>query len=82
MEETAALKRELDEDDRSLIRAVFEEAVVPKLRKHHARIGSLGCGFAGAAYRNWMLHFRSSGDDFEILELEYDEEGGGLDLDL
>ncbi len=82
MNDTATPKRELDEDDRARIQAVFEETVVPKLRRHHARIGSLGCGFAGAVYENWMLHFRSAGNDFEILEYEYDEGGGGLDLDL
>lgn len=74
--------RELDEDDRAHIAAVFEEVIVPKLKLYQARIGSLGCGFAGDAYKRWVLHFRPSGDDYEITELEYDEDGKGLDLDF
>lgn len=74
--------RELDEEDRARIAAVFEEKIVPKLKLYQARIGSLGCGFAGEAYSHWVLHFRPSGNDFEITELEYDEDGHGLDLDF
>ncbi|MGD8388681.1 MAG: hypothetical protein PVG49_16160 [Desulfobacteraceae bacterium] len=55
---------------------------MPKLKLYQARIGSLGCGFAGEAYARWVVHFRPSGDDYEITELEYDEDGNGLDLDF
>jgi hypothetical protein len=72
----------LGEDDRAHIVTVFEEKIVPKLKLYQARIGSLGCGFAGEAYARWVVHFRPSGDDYEITELEYDEDGNGLDLDF
>lgn len=74
--------KELDEEDRAHIAEVFEAEIVPKLKKYHARIGSLGCGFAGEAYVRWVLRFRSSGNDFEIIELEYDEDGDGSELDF
>ena len=73
---------ELSEEDRAHIVAVFEEKIVPKLQLYQARIGSLGCGFAGEAYSHWVLHFRPSGNDFEITELEHDKDGNGLDLDF
>lgn len=80
--DTSVRKRELDEDDLAVIRDVFEEKIVPKLRRHHARIGALSCEFAGPAYAGWMLRFRSTGDDFEIIDYEYDQDVGALDLDL
>jgi hypothetical protein len=73
---------ELEEDDLLHIATVFEEEIVPKLRRHHARVGTLSCGFAGRDYDRWTLRFRSAGDGFEITEVAYDECGGGLDLDL
>lgn len=73
---------ELDEDARAQIREVFEEELVPKLQSHNARIGTLSCDFAGDAYADWMIHFRSSGRGFEITEYEYDPDGDSLDLDL
>jgi hypothetical protein len=82
IDETTVNQRELDQDDLLHIGAVFEEEIVPKLRRHHARIGTLNCGFAGPAYSHWTLHFRSAGDGFEITGIEYDEDGDGLDLDL
>ena len=81
-DETTVHEPELDQDDRLHIATVFEEEMVPKLRRHHARIGALNCGFAGPGYADWLLRFRSAGDGFEIAGIELDECGGGLDLDL
>ncbi len=71
---------ELSDEDRLFIREVFEERVVPRLRSYHARTGSLGCGFAGPGYADWVACFRSSGDGYEITDLEYDPDARGLDL--
>lgn len=76
------LKYELDDDERFHIAFIFSEEVVPKLRKLHARQGTLSCDFAGERFRNWNIHFRSAGRDFEILDFEYDEESCDLGLDL
>jgi len=73
-------KHELDAEDRDLISRIFEERISPRLKLYHARTGALGCGFAGDAYANWVLHFRSVSDDFEITEFEYDEEARNVDL--
>ena len=73
---------ELGEDDREHIRAVFHEEVVPRLARLDARLGNVNCVFAGEAYRNWAVRFRSVGSDFEIVEFERDEGGEALDLDL
>ena len=74
--------RELSDDDQEHIRAVFHEEVVPKLVKLDARLGSLSCEFAGKQFRNWTIQFKSVGDDFEIVDFEYDEDGAGIELDL
>jgi hypothetical protein len=42
----------------------------------------VGCGFAGPRFSHWQIHFRSRGDDFDIVDFEYDEEGCDIDLDL
>lgn len=73
---------ELSGEDQEQIRAVFHEEVVPKLMKLSARLGSLSCEFAGEQFRNWTIQFKSVGDDFEIVDFEYDEDGAGIDLDL
>ena len=73
---------ELDEEDKAHIADIFLEEIVPKLRKHDARLGNLSCGFAGEQYRYWTLQFKSVRSDFEIVEFTYDEEGDGIDLDL
>jgi hypothetical protein len=73
---------ELSDEDQEQIRAVFHEEVVPKLVKLGARLGSLSCEFAGEPFRNWTIQFKSVGDDFEIVDFEYDEDGAGIDLDL
>lgn len=73
---------ELSDEDKHRIIESFHEEVVPKLRKLHARLGTLSCEFAGERYRNWVVQFRSAGSDFEIQEFEYDEDAGDLDLDL
>ncbi|MBN1102054.1 MAG: hypothetical protein JXL84_01430 [Deltaproteobacteria bacterium] len=72
----------LTDEDRTLLRELFESEVAPKLGRLQARLGNIGCEFAGPRYRNWQIHFRSRGDDFEIVDFEYDEEGCGIDLDL
>ena len=64
------------------IREIFTEEITPKLRKLHARLGTLNCDFAGEQYRYWTIRFESAGDDFHIVEFEYDEEGVGVDLDI
>ena len=73
---------ELTEDEQDRIREVFLEEIVPKLARLQARNGVVGCEFAGPQYENWQVQFRSSGDGFEIVDFEYDEEGGGFDLEL
>jgi len=77
-----AMKDELTDEDKSHIQHLFSEEIVPKLRKLGARLGTISCEFAGPQYANWMIQFRSRGDDFEIVEFEYDEMGAGIDLDL
>jgi hypothetical protein len=72
---------ELDDDDRVYITGIFFEVVVAKLKKMDARIGTLNCDFAGEQYRNWNIHFKSTGSDFEIVDFEYDEDSYGFSLD-
>jgi hypothetical protein len=72
---------ELDDDDRIRITDIFLEEVVAKLKKMDARIGTLNCDFAGEQYRNWNIHFKSTGSDFEIVDFEYDEDSYGFSLD-
>ena len=80
MENIEDLKIHIDENDKTLITEVFTEKMIPKLRFLNARIGTLNCEFAGKKYSNWILHFRSSGDDFKIVEFEYDPDTSVLDL--
>lgn len=79
---SAGMMPELKDEEKDHIRMVFFTDVAPKLAKLHARIGTIGCEFAGAQYRDWMLQFNSRGSDFEILSFDYDEDAGSLDLDL
>ena len=74
--------QELSDEDQTLIRTLFHEEVVPKLLKLDARLGSLSCEFAGEQFRHWTVQFKSVGNDLEIVEFEYDEDGAGIDLDL
>ncbi|MBI4775580.1 MAG: hypothetical protein HY788_15670 [Deltaproteobacteria bacterium] len=76
------LKPELTEEDKALINEVFFEDVVPKLQDLDARTGVLNCEFAGDAYRNWTITFKSRGSGFDIVEFEYDEESRGIALDF
>lgn len=76
------LPRELRDEDLHHTRAAFHERLVPKLIKLDARIGTLSCEFAGKQYKNWTIQFRSVGSDFEIVDFEYDEGAGNIDLDL
>ena len=50
--------------------------------KLHARNGVVGCEFAGSRFSHWQIQFKSRGEDFDIVDFEYDEDGCGIDLDL
>jgi hypothetical protein len=73
---------ELTEEERMFIAGVFLERVVEKLQRMHARHGIVSCEFAGERYKQWTLRFAPRGDDFEIVDFEYDEDAEGIDLDL
>ena len=73
-------KRELSDEDRMHIAAVFQEEMVPRLALMDARIGNIGCSFAGDAYKHWILQFRSVKSGFEVVDFEYDEDARPLDL--
>jgi hypothetical protein len=73
---------QLDEEDQEYIRDLFYREIVPKLIKLHARNGMVGCEFAGPRFSQWQIQFRSRGQDFDIVDFEYDEEGCSIDLDL
>ena len=76
------LLTELDDADRAYITDLFYREIVPKLKRLGARLGTVNCGFAGRQYINWVIHFRSAGSGFDIVDFGYDEEGAGTDLDL
>lgn len=78
----ASAGKEISEDDKFQIRAAFSEIVVPRLRRLDARTGALNCEFAGSEFKNWIVHFRSSGADFVITEFEYDETSVHVELEL
>ncbi len=77
-----AMKDGLTDEEKSEIQRIFSEEIVPKLKKLDARLGTISCEFAGPQYAKWMIQFRSRGDEFEIVDFEYDEMGAGIDLDL
>jgi hypothetical protein len=81
-EDQISLHDELSDEDKDIIRRVFHAEVVPKLLKLDGRLGTISCEFAGEEYKNWSVQFKSVGDDFEIVDFEYDEEGEGIDLDV
>jgi hypothetical protein len=81
-EDLANTVHELSDNDQTHIRTLFHEKVEPKLMKLGARLGTLSCGFAGERFKNWAVRFRSVGNDLEIVEFEYDEDCGELDLDV
>jgi len=72
----------LDDDEKEHVRDLFYRDIVPKLVRHHARNGVVGCDFAGPRFSSWQIRFKSKGKDIEIVDFEYDETGGGIDLDL
>ena len=76
------MERELGDEEKEAIREAFSTHVVPKLARLHARNGVISCAFASPQYKNWQIHFKSVGSDFDIVEFEYDEEADGMDLDL
>ena len=75
-------KFELDDEEKALLCELFFEEIAPKLTRLHARKGTLSCEFAGIQYRPWTIQFESKGSGFEILGFEYDEDAGGIELDL
>ena len=72
----------LTDEDKIEIQEIFFDKILPKLKKLDARLGTISCDFAGPQYANWMIQFRSRGEEFEIVDFEYDEMGAGIDLDL
>jgi hypothetical protein len=78
----SAMKDQLTDEEKSEIQEFFYEEIVPKLKKLNARLGTIGCEFAGPQYAKWMIQFRSRGEDFEIVDFEWDETGAGIDLDV
>lgn len=72
----------LSPEDEAHIQALFQEHLVPKLKRLGARVGVLSCDFAGKGWRNWALRFASSGTEFHIVEIEYDPDASPLELDL
>ena len=77
-----AMNAELTDEEKIEIQEIFSVEIVPKLKKLSARLGTISCGFAGPQYESWMIQFRSRGEDFEIVDFEYDEEGAEIDLDV
>ena len=77
-----AIKAELTDEEKLEIQEIFSEEIVPKLKKLDARLGTISCEFAGPQYANWMIQFRSRGEEFEIVDFEYDEGVAAIDLDL
>ena len=76
------MKDRLTDEEKSEIQEIFSEEIVPKLKKLDARRGTISCEFAGPQYANWMIQFRSRGQEFEIVDFEYDENAAGIDLDV
>ncbi|MBW1730470.1 MAG: hypothetical protein JRH08_02895 [Deltaproteobacteria bacterium] len=73
---------ELDEEEKAFISDVFFEKMAPKLKKLNARIGAIPCDFAGNKYKNWLIHFRSSGNGFEVVDFEYDPDARPIDYPI
>ena len=73
---------ELDEEEKAFISDLFFEKMAPKLKKLNARIGAIPCDFAGNKYKNWLIHFRSLGDGFEVVDFEYDQEARPIDYPI
>ena len=73
---------ELSEEEKAGITDIFFEEIAPKLKKMHARIGTLSCAFAGKAFENWMIHFKEAGGGFDVVDFEYDRDARSLDLDI
>jgi hypothetical protein len=76
------LQPSLSEEEEWIIRELFHDKIVPKLQSLQARVGTLSCAFAGDHYATWVLHFKSSGSDFIIVDLEHDPDACAIDLDL
>ena len=77
---TIGPEHHLSENDRMHILQVFEEDVVPRLRRMDAKIGNLNCDFAGDKYKNWVLEFKTNRSGFEIVDFEYDEHSRKVQL--
>lgn len=72
--------KELTDDEKMHIREVFEEDVVPRLMRMHARNGNINCAFAGEQFENWVIRFKSTRYGFDITDFEYDEDARAIDL--
>ena len=72
----------LSDDGKEHIMSVFHEEIVPKLQRLQARTGILSCAFAGTEFESWTVRFISRGSGFAIVDIEYDEDACGIDLDV
>lgn len=82
MVEKDSIPQELSYEERERIKDLFFSEIEPKLKKIDARLGNINCGFAGEEYHNWVIEFKSVGDGFEIVNIEYDPDADTIDIDL
>ena len=80
-DQSKTIRLQLQDEEKDHIREVFFRDVAPKLARLNARKGTISCEFAGIQYGRWTIQFDSRRSGFEILNIEYDEEAGSLDLD-
>ena len=76
----ASSQPELSDEERIEISEIFHEDIVPKLLMMHARNGTISCEFAGEAYKNWLIEFRSNRSGLEIIGFEYDPDARSFAL--
>ena len=69
------MKDNLTDEEKTEIQQLFSEEIVPKLKKLDARLGTISCEFAGPQYANWMIQFKSRGEDFDIVDFGVMENG-------
>ncbi len=77
-----SVEAELTDEELTRIRELFFTEIEPKLKSIDAKLGNINCSFAGEKYHNWVLEFRSEGDGFDIVNIEYDPEADTIDIDL
>jgi hypothetical protein len=73
-------ERQLSDDDRIRISEIFQHDIVPKLMMMHARNGTINCEFAGDEYKNWVIEFKSSRSELDIVAFEYDPDSRSFEL--